>query len=228
MIHSHSPAGAHVDLLPIRLALDKYLHISSLWLLSFPLDHSLHCHVCKASHSIKRFKSPLHNLLETIHPTCLHPNSTLTFSTFIPQNEEAAIAYDKAITVSIQIYADGSSINGKVGAVAILYVNKTPQKSLQYYLSLEDHHTVYEAELVGPILAAALLQQLDFPEDTSITINNQVAIKATTNCYSTLGQQFIKFFFNQMSELAKRHQGVPFKIHWIPGHKVISGNEADN
>ena len=106
--------------------------------------------------------------------------------------------------------------------------NKTPQKSLQYYLSLEDHHTVYEAELVGPILAAALLQQLDFPEDTSITINNQVAIKATTNCYSTLGQQFIKFFFNQMSELAKRHQGVPFKIHWIPGHKVISGNEADN
>ena len=122
-------------------------------------------------------------------------------------------------------YANGSSIDRGVGAAAVLFINDTAQQPLQHYLGSEKHHTVYEAELVGLVLAAALLQQLKFLEDVSITIDNQAAIKVMTNHCSTPGPQLIDFFLNQMTEIARQHQGVPIKIHWIPGHKEILGNE---
>ena len=46
---------------------------------------------------------------------------------------------------------------------------------------------VYEAKLVGLTLAAELLQQLDFLEDTTIATNNQAAIKAVTSFHSAPG-----------------------------------------
>ena len=127
---------AHPDPLLIRFTLHKHSFNATLQLLSLPPDHPLHPHIHKASCPIKRFKAPLHNLLqshdlkameiEIIRPTHLHPSWTAPFNTLILQDEEAAIAYDKANTVSVQIYADGSSIDGGGGAVAVLYINNTP------------------------------------------------------------------------------------------------------
>ena len=74
--------------------------------------------------------------------------------------------------MSVKIYTNGSSIDGGVGAAAVLFINDTAWQSLQHYLDPEKHHTVYEAELVGLILAAALLQRLEFLEDVSIAIDN--------------------------------------------------------
>ena len=59
----------------------------------------------------------------------------------------------------------------------------------------------------------------------SIAIDNQAAITATTNHRGTPGQQLTNFFLNQMTEIAQQHQGVLIKLHWIPGHKGIPGNE---
>ena len=70
-----------------------------------------------------------------------------TFDTFISQNEDTAIAYNKANTASVQVYADGSSIDGGVGAAVVLYINGTLRQALQHHLCSEDHHTVYEVEL---------------------------------------------------------------------------------
>ena len=88
---------------------------------------------------------------------------------------------------------------------AVLYINGTLQQALQHHLGSEDHHTVYEAELVGLTLAAALLQQFNFLEDATIAIDNQAAIKTMTNHKSSPGQQLIDLFHNQMSGLAKQH-----------------------
>ena len=137
-----------------------------------------------------------------IHPELLH-------STHIHQDEEATITYNKANTASVKIYADGSSIDRGVGAVAVLFINNTPQQSLQHYLCPEKHHTVDEAELVGLTLAAALLQQLDFLEDASIAIDNQVAITAMTNHYSAPGQQLT----GQTSSKAARQHLIHHSNH---------------
>ena len=74
--------------------------------------------------------------------------------------------------MSVKIYSDGSSINGGVGAAAVLYINNTPHHTLQHHLGSDKHHMAYKAELVGLILAAELLQQLDFLEDATIATDN--------------------------------------------------------
>ena len=112
-----------------------------------------------------------------------------------------------------------------MGAAAILSINGVLRQASQHYLGSEEHHTVYEAELVGLILAATLIQHTNFSEEVTIATDNQAAIKAITNFRSTPGQQLIDSFIAQMTELANRRIGVPFKIYWIPGHKGIPGNE---
>ena len=131
---------AHADLIPIRLVLDKHSYSATLRLLTLPPNHPLHTHVRKASRQVKRYRSPLHNLLEshslkageieTIYPARLHPTWSAPFSTVISKNEEDAIAYDKANPASVKIYSDGSSIDGGVGATAVLFINNTPRHTL--------------------------------------------------------------------------------------------------
>ena len=130
-----------------------------------------------------------------------------------PSKWRGHIAHDKANMASVRIYSDGSRINDRIGAAAVLYINNSMQQSLQYHLGSDKHHTVYEAQLVGLTLATALLQQLDFLEDGTITINNQAAVKAITSFHSTPGQQIIDFFINKMTELTKWHKGVPFEVY---------------
>ena len=103
---------------------------------------------------------------------------------------------------------------------AILYINGTQHESLQHHLGSEEHHTVYEAELVGLILAATLIHQINFLEEVMFATDNQVAIKAITYFHSTPGQQLIDFFIGYMMELSNWHIGVPFEIYWIAGHNT--------
>ena len=182
----------------MRLALDKHSHNAALHMLSLPHNHPLHPLIRRATWPIKRFKSLLHKLLqahnlkagelETIWPNQLCPAWTPQFNTTILQVEEATIASNKANKASIKVYSDRSSTEGSVGAAAILYINGTQHETLQHHLGSEEHHTVYEAKLVGPILAATLIQQMDFLEEVTFATNNQAAIKAITNFRSAPGQ----------------------------------------
>ena len=224
---------AHADLLPIRLALDRHSHNAALHLLSLPDNHPLHPHIHRATQPIKRYKSPLHRLLqahnlkagelETIHPNRLHPAWAPPFHTSL-QNEEEVIAFNKANAASIKIYSDRSSTKGCVGAAATLYINGIQHQVLHHHLGSKEHHTVYKAEIVGLILAGILLQHMNFLEVT-IATDTQVEIKAITNYHSAPGKRLIDSFVTQMTALANRHIGVPFQIYWIPGHKGIPGNE---
>ena len=103
-----------------------------------------------------------HNLksseIETIQYTYLHLAWIFLFRTTIPQNEEEAMAYDKANSASVKIYTNGSSIEGGIGSAATLYIKNTLQQSPQFYLGSDEHHMVYEARQVGLTLGVALLQ----------------------------------------------------------------------
>lgn len=51
---------------------------------------------------------------------------------------------------------DGSGIEGRVGAVATMRNKDGRWTAIKYNLGAEEHHMVYEAELVGIILALHL------------------------------------------------------------------------
>ena len=116
------------------------------------------------------------------------PSMTPPFNTTILQDDEAAIASNKANKALIKVYSDRSSTEGGLGAAAILYINGTQRETLQHHLGSEEHHTVYAAKLVALILAATLIQQMDFLEEVTFITDNQVAIKAITNFCSAPGQ----------------------------------------
>lgn len=57
-------------------------------------------------------------------------------------------------------YTDGSGMDGKIGAAAVLTLNGTELSSLRYHLGSETDYTVYEAEAIAVILALHILMQV--------------------------------------------------------------------
>ena len=58
-----------------------------------------------------------------------------------------------------KVYSDGSCVEGGIGVVAVLYRNGEEKEVVRAYLGTEDEHTVFEAELVGAIMAEKLLKR---------------------------------------------------------------------
>ena len=79
----------------------------------------------------------------------------------------------------MQVYADGSAIEGKVGAAAILLREGRPTRALHFHLGPEGKHTVHEAELVGILLGLHLINTEKKGGTTfALGVGNQAAIKA--------------------------------------------------
>ncbi len=57
----------------------------------------------------------------------------------------------------IQIFLDGSALEGKVGASAVMLHKGRHTRTLHYHLGLDMEHTVHEAELAGILLGLHLL-----------------------------------------------------------------------
>ena len=137
LVGANDLLDAHADLTPIRLALNRHTHNSTLRLLTLPPSNPLYNHICEAFQPVRRFKSPLHNLLqfhnvqasniETIQHSCLHPAWNPPVRITIPQSEEEAIAHNKANMASARFYSDRSSIDSGIGAAAVLYINNSMQ-----------------------------------------------------------------------------------------------------
>lgn len=75
------------------------------------------------------------------------------------------------------------SIEGGVGAATILYNDDRIIETSEHHLRMSEDHTVYEAELIGIILALALLTKIasQFMNMVLIGLNNQATIHALNN-----------------------------------------------
>ena len=91
-----------------------------------------------------------------------HPFHKPIFTTKISPSKELALELTQKThhTTKYKVYCDGSSIEGGVGATATLYKNNQLLKTRRAYLGSADEHTVFEAELVGVLLALSLLDNL--------------------------------------------------------------------
>jgi hypothetical protein len=139
---------AHADLLPFELLVDKKCHAAALRLATLPASHPLHYHISEAAITpfAKSSKSPIHHLmfaydisperLETIQPVRQGPKWEPSLHITIDPNKAAATLSQKRNRDRIQVYSDGSAIDGGVGAVAILLHNGRPKAVLRKYLGI--------------------------------------------------------------------------------------------
>jgi len=124
----------------------------------------------KGTQNIKQHCAPINNLLASTDmdmkrfekiptTTCnLEKTRKLPFGISIPKDRDSSKEEAENMEEEVQIYLDGSAINGKVGAAVVLIRPGQPECTLHYHLGPDSEHTVYEAKLVGILLGIHLVK----------------------------------------------------------------------
>ena len=159
---------AHANLLPIELTMDRVCHWAALRLAALPESHPLFKPVRQSARRfLKRHRSPLHHLFhafnvlpqdcETIMPLTCPPNEVSALQLQVADTWEESREEDEGDKADVQVYSDGSGIEGMASASVVLFRDGQEIQSLRYQLGLLTRHTTYEAEVVGVLLVAELI-----------------------------------------------------------------------
>ena len=138
--------------------------------------------------------------------------------------EEATNAAEEVI-----IYTDGSAINGKVGAAAILMRTNNLPCVLHKHLGSKKEHIVHKAELTGILLAMQLISTEKHGSTLyAITIDNQAAIQSFHSELRNPGHHLSREIIQIANQIQKRRSKAKYTlvIHWTAGHEGIQGNET--
>ena len=213
----------HTDLLPVDLLLSKILFRAAVRICSLPPAHPLHNAIRRAARrSIKRHRSPLHNLLhlsklspnavETISTVRRSPGYVEAFDSFICDSKDQALEVARALErhYPVQVFCDGSGFEGGVGASAVLYENNRITKTLHYHLGSELEHTVYEAEGIGIVMALHLLKTRNkrIVKPLSISSDSQALIKALGNQRPHAGHYILDKVHDLAEDLHAKQDGL--------------------
>jgi ribonuclease HI len=125
----------------------------------------------------------------------------------------------------VKVFADGSGMEGKIGAAAVLYRNGRMKTKLQYQLGSQRHHTVYEGEGIGAVLGTKLVSKEWGVRSAIFYIDNQASITATQLINPTSGHHIFDTFNKEIEAFKKKHSGIRLEIKWVPGRKGVEGNE---
>ncbi|KAJ5481378.1 reverse transcriptase [Penicillium sp. IBT 31633x] len=181
-----------------------------------------------------KFKGIEVNRLELIRPFAVPPWWQPPETRIAPDKDTAIKEHDLILRGtplygpnSAIAYTDGSKTeNGGVGASAVTSRGNATAR-------LDDQDTVYAAELKGILLALSqikddLVRELvatsRAPARTmTIFTDNQAAIQACSHPRRSSGQQILRNIAIQIENL--RLAAWRVRIHWIPGHMGVHGNE---
>lgn len=181
-----------------------------------------------------KFKGIEVNRLELIRPFAVPPWWQPPETRIAPDKDTAIKEHDLILRAtplygpnSAVAYTDGSKTeNGGVGASAVTSRGNATAR-------LNDQDTVYAAELKGILLALGhikddLVRELvatsRAPARTmTIFTDNQAAIQACAHPRRSSGQQILRNIAIQIENL--RLAAWRVRIHWIPGHMGVHGNE---
>ena len=98
--------------------------------------------------------------------------------TIADNKEDATMAATNA-TEAVQIFMDGSGIDGGIGAAAILQRNGKSDRCLRFHLGSALNYTVYNGEQVRMLLGLTLLLGENNVPSGFMGVDNQAAIQAT-------------------------------------------------
>jgi ribonuclease HI/endonuclease/exonuclease/phosphatase family metal-dependent hydrolase len=224
------------NLIPFRLLVDKCRHNAALRLATLPETHPLHKPVRNAAaRLVKRYPTPMHDLM---HRFNIKPGSTekvqavrhqanwkSDISTSIPTNGERAMEVIDRDDPDLKIFTDGSGMDDNIGASAVVYRNNREKASLRFKLGAIKHHTVFEGEATGLLLASNLILKERNVKSVMIYVDNQALIHAITKMRPTPSHYLLDAFHRAMTLIKKEHPGIKVSIKWVPAHKGVVGNE---
>ncbi|KAF8593626.1 ribonuclease H-like protein [Ceratobasidium sp. AG-I] len=197
--------------------------------------HSLLTVVTTVTHTPKAHQSPLHTLFITTGiqvddfapapDTNLLPSILKKLNPYIAASKDQAVEDENNSRAPVKIYSDGSMVDGKVGAAAVLIRAGRRDKFAWYHLGPDTEHEVYKAELIGLQLALHLLAQEQEVGEVDIYVDNQAVLRALKgkktdnmlNLFIQLGR-LLRTATNRFIDLELR-------TRWIPGHVDVLGNE---
>jgi ribonuclease HI len=203
---------------------------------TLPTAHPLFPHIRRAAkRAVKRHRAPLHGLfeafgilperIETVDHVKADRGWRPTFKTRIAKSRDEAIEMDDVDSAAIQVYTDGSGIDGKIGAAAVLYRNGRKIRTLRYHLGSEDEHTVPEAEAVALILALELVRKERRAGRVSLAADNVGSIWRSMAADARPMQYIWEIFQARWRMVSRKFPGMALTIRWVPGHEGVRGNE---
>ena len=234
----------HAHLLPLAPLVRKWCHQALTRLAALPKEHLLYKIVNnRRTPKIKKHKGPLHHLIKWFKPDTISTEkiptmardpskiSTIPLKISITDSREDSIKEAEAASEKIQIFLDGSALEGKVGAAAILTCKGRHIQTLLYHLRTNAEHTVHEAELVGLLLGIHMLNSSKHRKAVAmIGVDNQAAIKALASDLRSPGHHLARealHIANTIDKAKKKNMKnrMMLTIHWTVGHEGIVGNE---
>jgi hypothetical protein len=145
---------AHAHLLPALLITDKWCHRALVRMAMLLAEHPLHKVVTnKTTRKAKRHKLPLNEVsaiydynfkhFKKIPTTTSNPLKTgkVPCTIHIAENREESTKEAENVSKQIQVYTNGSAINGKVGVAPILMRTGKCSHTLHLHLGPEKEHT---------------------------------------------------------------------------------------
>ena len=168
--------------------------------------------------------------LETIYPYIVPPWWDKPYNITISADKQTAEKEhqpDMATSISndpnrLDIYTDGSGIEGQIGAAAY-----SPQTStaIQEYLGPDTTANVFTAELTAIKLATEIINSQNHENlRCNIYADSQAALKALNKPGRQSGQSIIAEIIGNTKNI-KRSRPMDLTLTWIPGHVGIPGNE---
>ncbi len=126
------------------------------------------------------------------------------------------------------IYSDGSGFKAKIGAAAWMQpLESAPNGEVQrlYHLGSETHHTIFEAELIGVLLALDIIKSTPCLTKVTILLDSQAAIQALQSGKTKSGKYLVDEFYKQIHKIQAKRRSLRIRIQWVPGHIGVNGNK---
>lgn len=167
----------------------------------------------------KRFNCKIEHLERTL-PFITPPWWIPPLIEIAPSKHEAKASHESIIQAhdpqkQLIVYTDGSGINGKIGAAAVI---PSQNITLKAYLGPAHFFTVYSGELqkVAMALNSTSSASNQLIRRVTIFTDNQSAIQAVSAPSAQSGQQILRFIVGAIDQLREQHMEV--EIRWIPAH----------